>query len=174
MKRGEEEICMGKQYGKERKEAVLRKMSGGKYKISVIAKEEQIPEGTLHYWRHEARKKGLHLPNGSKSLAGWSSHDKFQAVVESSFFNEHERAAYCRKKGIDPVMLEQWRNACIHANNWDEEQARIIKSERQEARQRVNELERELRRKEKALAEAAALLVLQKKLQAIWGETGDE
>jgi transposase len=39
---------------------------------------------------------------------------------------------------------------------------------------RIKKLERELRRKEKALAEAAALLVLQKKVQAIWGDEDDD
>jgi transposase len=39
---------------------------------------------------------------------------------------------------------------------------------------RVRELEKELRRKDKALAEAAALLVLQKKVQAIWGDADDD
>lgn len=166
---------MGKQYSKERKEAVLRKMMSPEgCKISALSREEQIPEGTLHHWRYQARKKGLVLPEGSKSPAGWNSSDKFHAVVESSSFNKHELASYCRRKGIPPSMLEQWRTACAHANNWDEEQTRILKAERQESVQRIKELERELRRKEKALAEAAALLVLQKKSQAIWGETGDE
>jgi Skp family chaperone for outer membrane proteins len=49
-----------------------------------------------------------------------------------------------------------------------------LKSEQKGHRKRIKDLEKELQRKEKALAEAAALLVLQKKVQAIWGDPEDE
>ena len=68
----------------------------------------------------------------------------------------------------------QWRRACESANDWDRENNLRLKTEKKADRQRIRQLERELRRKEKALAEAAALLVLQKKAQAIWGDPEDE
>ena len=95
-------------------------------------------------------------------------------MVESASLNEHEFSEYCRKKGIYPQQLEQWRRACEDANDWDRQANIKLKSEQKSNRKRINGLEKELRRKEKALAEAAALLVLQKKVQAIWTEEEDE
>jgi hypothetical protein len=73
-----------------------------------------------------------------------------------------------------PEQIQAWREACEQANDWDREQNRRLKSNSQEERKRIRNLERELKRKEAALAEAAALLVLRKKRQAIWGEDVDE
>jgi hypothetical protein len=54
------------------------------------------------------------------------------------------------------------------------EQAREQRQHFKEDKRRIKQLEKELQRKEKALAEAAALLVLRKKVQAIWGEQEDD
>jgi hypothetical protein len=62
----------------------------------------------------------------------------------------------------------------LHANASSASQARLQQKLTRKDRNRIRELERELRRKEKALAETAALLVLQKKARAIWGEPEDE
>jgi hypothetical protein len=83
--------------------------------------------------------------------------------------NEVEPGEYCRKKGIYPEQIRSWREACEQANDWDKIQNKRLKKQQQEDRQRFKSLERELNRKEKALAETALLLVLQKKAQAIWG-----
>ena len=114
------------------------------------------------------------MPDGDAGPEGWNARDKFAAVLESASLNEHETAEYCRRKGIYPQQLEQWRQACEAANDWDRQTNIKLKSDRKTDRKRIKDLERELRRKEKALAEAAALLVLQKKAQAIWGDPEDE
>jgi transposase-like protein len=162
-------------YPPERKESVLRKMMPPHNRsIKELAREEGISEATLFNWRKQAREKGVLMPNGDSGPEGWSARDKFAAVVESASLNEHELSEYCRKKGIYPQQLEQWRRACENANDWDRQANIKLKSEQKSNRKRINELENQLRRKEKALAEAAALLVLQKKVQAIWTEQEDE
>ncbi len=88
--------------------------------------------------------------------------------------NESELAEYCRKKGIYPEQVIQWRQACENANDWDRQVASKLKAGQKQDQKRIKQLEKELKRKEKALAEAAALLVLQKKVQAIWGDPEDE
>jgi transposase-like protein len=162
-------------YPSERKEAVLRKMMPPHNRsIKKLSEEEGISEATLFNWRKEAREKGLLLPDGASGPEGWSARDKFAAVLETAAFNEAELAEYCRKKGLYPEQLMQWRRACESANDWDRDNNRRLNTEKKADRQRIRQLERELRRKEKALAEAAALLVLQKKAQAIWGDPEDE
>jgi len=162
-------------YSQERKESVLRKMMPPHNRsISHLAKEEGICEQTLYNWRNEARRKGILLPNGESSPAGWTARDKFAAVLESASLNEEETAEYCRRKGIFPEQLIVWREACEAANDWDKQVGIKLKLEQKTNRKRIKDLEKELQRKEKALAEAAALLVLQKKVQAIWEDPEDE
>lgn len=162
-------------YSPERKEAVLQKMMPP-YNRSLkdLAAEEGISEGTLYNWRREARSKGLLMPDGDAGPQGWNARDKFAAVLESASLNELETAEYCRRKGVYPHQLEQWRNACEEANDWDRQANIRLKSEQRVHRGRIKELEKDLQRKEKALAETAALLVLRKKVQAIWGDPEDE
>ena len=162
-------------YSPERKEAVLKKMMPPHNRsVTQLAFEEGISEATLYNWRKEARSRGILMPDGDAGPEGWNARDKFAAVMESASLNEQETAEYCRRKGIYPHHLEQWRKACEDANDWDHQANLKLKSERKADRKRIKGLEKELLRKEKALAEAAALLVLQKKVQAIWGDPEDD
>lgn len=162
-------------YPKERKEAVLKKMLPPQSKsIPEIAKEEGIAEGTLYNWRKAARAEGRLMPDGDSTPQGWGASDKFAAVVETAPLNETELSAYCRERGLYPEQVKAWRAACEQANDWDQAQTKRLKETRKADERRIKELERELQRKDKALAETAALLVLRKKAQAIWGEAEDE
>ena len=161
-------------YPKERREAVLKKMLPPNNRpISELAKEEGISEGTLYNWRKAARSEGRLLPDGDSTPEGWGSADKFAAVVETAAMNEAELSAYCRQRGLYAEQIRDWREACEQANDWDKTQNKRLRETRKLDEKRIKELERELRQKEKALAETAALLVLRKKAQAIWGD-GEE
>ena len=106
---------------------------------------------------------------GGKSPDFWSPEAKFAAVVETSALNEAELAEYCRRRGLYAEQVERWRAVCRQANG-PGGAAPARGGGRREDRRRIRQLEGELRRKDKALAETAALLVLRKKLNAIWGE----
>jgi transposase-like protein len=138
--------------------------------LSELAREEGISEPTLYNWRKEARSQGRLLPDAEREPEGWSSRDKFAAVLETAALNEAELAEYCRKRGLYPEQVRVWREACEQANDWDRSQNRRLREAQQCERKRRKQVERELERKEKALAEAAALLVLRKKAVAIWGD----
>ena len=158
-------------YSPERREAVLKKMLPPHNRsIRELAQEEGISEPTLYNWRKEARAHGRLLPDAENQPEGWSSRDKFAAVLETAALNEAELGEYCRQRGLYPEQIRRWREACEQANDWDRSQNRRLKETQQAERKRREQLERELKRKEKALAEAAALLVLRKKAEAIWGE----
>lgn len=137
--------------------------------LRQLSREEGISEGTLARWRSEARAQGKLLPDGQSGPEGWTSRDKFAAVVETAALNEAEVSAYCRERGLYPEQLRIWRAACERANDWDREATRRIAKETKGDKRRLRDLEQELGRKEKALAETAALLVLRKKAAAIWG-----
>jgi len=160
-------------YSPERKAAVLKRMlAPGNMAIRRLSQEEGISEATLHKWRAEARDKGQLLPDADAGPEGWSSRDKFAAVLETAALNETDLAEYCRKRGLYPAQITAWRAACEQANDWDRVSSARLGRATKEEKKRVKDLERDLARKEKALAEAAALLVLRKKASAIWG--GDE
>ena len=129
--------------------------------IPEIVRETGIPKDTPYTWR------GKHRPTAEAVKAkvsggeGLSSQDKFHLVVESASLNEQELGEFCRRRGVFPEQLANWRETCRGAN--EVRPHREDSSERRDLMRRNAELESELRHKEKALAEAAALLMLQKK-----------
>ncbi len=110
------------------------------------------------------------MPGNGKNAEEWSSKDKFAVVLETAQLNEAELAEYCRRKGLFVEQITVWRDACQEANAQLGAQTREELAQGKSDRKRIKELEKELRRKEKALAEAAALIILRKKAQAIWGD----
>lgn len=161
-------------YPLERKDAVLKKMFPPHHRpMAQLAEEEGISVATLYLWRAQARAQGRLLPDGATGPAGWRARDKFAAVVETAGLNEAERAEYCRKRGLYPEQIMAWRTACEQATEGEEARSRTVRKLTQVDKRRIKDLERELARKEKALAETAALLTLRKKAQAIWGDGED-
>jgi hypothetical protein len=120
------------------------------------------------------RAKGKLLPDSNSGPEGWTARDKFAAVVESAAMNESELGEYCRQRWLYPEQLRVWREACERANDWEKAASTRIARETKDDKKRIRELERELARKEKALAETAALMVLRKKAEAIWGPAEGE
>lgn len=160
-------------YSPERKAAVLKRMlPPNNVPVRQLSQEEGISEATLHKWRTAARGKGQLLPDAEAGPEGWSSRDKFAAVLETAALNEADLAEYCRKRGLYPAQITAWRSACEQANDWDRASTARLGLATKEEKKRIKELERDLARKDRALAETAALLVLRKKAAAIWG--GDE
>ena len=164
-----------KRYSKERKEAIIQKMMPPlNVPISKLKVETGITDATLYTWRKEARKRGVVVPGDGKNAEDWSSEDKFSVVLETATLSEAELAEYCRRKGLFVEQIVRWKASCLKANSGKEQQKKVVQEQRRHDKERIRKLEKELRRKEKALAETAALLVLRKKADAIWGEEQDD
>ena len=156
------------------KQAVLAKLAPPHQRtVKDVAAEEGIAPATLYHWRQQARLNGGLFPDDGAAPEGWTARDKFSAVMETAALNESERAEYCRKRGLYPQQITAWRRACESATDWAGERGRQQAAVDRDARKQVRALERELQRKEKALAETAALLTLSKKARALWGEGED-
>jgi len=84
-------------------------------------------------------------------------------VIQTSGMTQHELSQYCREKGFYPDQIKQWKIESIEGMS-KQKNFKSISADKQ----RIKVLEKELRRKDKALAEAAALLVLSKKLATLW------
>ncbi len=112
------------------------------------------------------------LDSKKQSSKDWSPEAMFAVVVESAVLNEAELSEYCRKKGLYSEQIKAWKTACINANQVDTERRAQEQATSKRDKKRIKALEKDLRHKEKALAETAALLVLRKKLNALWEEDG--
>lgn len=165
--RGEEENDVG--YPKELKQKVLsRMMAPGNEAVSALAREFNVTEATLYAWRRSALEAGVCAPGDGRNAEQWGGPAKFAVVLETAALAEAEFGEYCRARGLFPEQVRAWRRACESAFGPPEggPKADSAKADRQ----RIRELERDLGRKDRALAEAAALLILRKKAAAIWGE----
>tara|TARA_B110000503_G_scaffold55261_1_gene88694 strand:- start:3832 stop:4173 length:342 start_codon:yes stop_codon:yes gene_type:complete len=103
-----------------------------------------------------------------------SSDKIFTHVLETAKMSEHQLAEYCREKGLFVEQLKQWQTSCMDANKPDQKMSYQDSKEQRAANKRIKELEKELNRKEKALAETAALLVLREKYNALWEAKEEE
>lgn len=145
----------------------------GKLSASALSKEVGVAQPTLSLWLKSAGRvsavsddeKPKPKPKVMRPEA-WTPQKKLAAVMEAARLSDAELGAWLRREGLTEEHLRQWRDAL-------EERASAVFEPREprvsaESRRRVLELERELKRKDKALAETAALLVLQGKVQALW------
>lgn len=164
-----------KRYSEERKEAILRQMMAPMNKsVSALAREHSISDQTLYTWRRNLKSQGIPVPGNGKNAEEWTSEDKFGVVLETAHLNEAQLAEYCRSKGLFIEQVAEWRKACQHANEHTADRNREQREQSKSDRKEIKQLKKELQRKEKALAEAAALIILRKKAQAIWGDPEDD
>lgn len=163
-------------YSKEHREWVVRQMMPPLNRsVSELVETTGISDATLYTWRKQARAAGAVVPGDGKQAEQWSSQDKFRVVLESAGLNETELAEYCRRKGLYVEQITTWRQACEQANGLSRPpKSRQERDEEKAVKKRIKQLERELQRKNAALAETAALLVLRKKAEALWGKDEDE
>lgn len=158
-------------YSEERREAVLAKLlPPNNQTVAEVAESEGISTATLYNWRKQARESGRLLPDQADTPDGWRSADKFNAVLETAALSEAELAEYCRTRGLYPEQIRRWRASCERANDRDQDRTQSERETIKAERKRSKQLERDLKRKDAALAETAALLTLRKKAEAIWGD----
>jgi len=155
-------------------ELLQRMMPPNEESVLGISNETGIPEQTLYKWKRLAKAKGLVLPGKKTNSEKWSPQDKFSVVLETATLSEIELSKYCRSKGLYVEQVKAWKDACMQANGGVAKQASELQTELKSKNKDIKTLEKELRRKDAALAETAALLVLRKKANAIWGDNEDD
>jgi transposase-like protein len=160
------------------KSRMVAKMVGPQaVSANALSGQVGICQPTLSRWLRQARTVPSMTKKSkrSKSRAGtrrpqdWSPEEKLRVVVESRGLADEELGAFLRKEGLHQAQLDEWLTTARSSLS-----VRKGPKKASPESKRIRELERELRRKEKALAETAALLVLKKKAQAIWGDEDDD
>jgi len=163
-----------KKYSESFKQRMVQRMVGrGRVSAGALSREVGVAQPTLSQWLRAAGRVSVVSDDDEpkakvKRPEDWTPQKKLAAVMEAASLSETELGTWLRREGLTEEHLRQWREAL-------EERAAAVFEPREprvsaESRRRVLELERELQRKDKALAETAALLVLQGKMQALWAE----
>jgi transposase len=163
------------QYSEEFKEQAIRKMMPpNALSVAQVSRETGVSDVTLYNWRNRFRHEGKAVPADPSNPENWSGENKLAVVIETAALNEEELAEYCRSKGLYVEQIAGWRDAAAAGAETQRPLSRAERHEFQQERKKNRRLAKELRRKEKALAETAALLVLQKKAREIWGDPEDD
>lgn len=159
-----------------KEQALSKARQRGTRTLAAIAAELNMPLHTLKGWLKEPRKGKAEVAMPSslpESLPArqWSAAERLLALQESHGLSGEALHAWCREKGLFEHQLTAWREAfCGSPAPETLQERREAKAELKALQDKHEVLQRELRRKERALAEAAALLVLQKKFQALLGD----
>ena len=162
-------------YPNDLRQYVVERMLGPqRVSVNAMAREMGIGSTTLSRWRDQARSVAGMSNKSSKREQGsptarrpqdWDSQARLRAVIEAAGLDDAALGAWLREHGLHAADLEQWREAAVRGLSG---RSAAVSDARQ-----IKALRRELARKEKALAEAAALLVLSGKARALWGEGGE-
>ena len=159
-----------------KEQALSKARQRGSRTLEEVATELNMPVHTLKAWLKESRKgnAGSALPRSlpqSLPAPQWSAAERLLALQESHGLSGEALHAWCREKGLFEHQLSAWREAfCSSPDPQTLQERRQAKAEFKALQGKHEVLQRELRRKERALAEAAALLVLTKKYQALLGD----
>jgi transposase InsO family protein len=169
------------EYAENIRARMIRRMLGpDAVSATSLAQETGISQATLSRWRLTAASiqgvSSTKPPSSSpeptaapKRPQDWTALERAQAVLAASQLNEAELGEFLRCQGLYREQLEEWQRALEDALAQPRRPARSASDAK-----RIKELEREVARKDKALAETAALLVLKKKMELLWGEGDDD
>ena len=158
------------------KARMVKRMTGREsISANALGEEVGVCQATLSRWLRDARtvramggaKK--QPKDGTKGPRKWGAAEKLQVVLEATSLSGDELGEFLRRKGLHSAQLEEWHRMATEALTGPKK-----RSKKSPEARRIKELEKELLRKEKALAEVAALLVLKKKAEEIWGDEDDD
>lgn len=162
-------------YTNDEKESVMKRMLPPEnYSLTQLSNETGISKSTLSSWKTKAQEISNRDLNKQRNGKAVSTREKFIMVMETYTMTEIQLSEYCRTKGIFVEQVKKWCETCINANELEPQSTKDLRIRIQEEQKKTKTLEKELLRKDKALAETAALLVLRKKLEAIWGDSEEE
>ena len=135
--------------------------------LSEVSREVGVSEQTIRNWIEKARNGRLGIADGEIAPGDREASEKLKLVIESKSIEPERMGEWLRERGLHSEHIALWEQelATIVADKDD-----ALRHELQQTKKKLKETERELARKDKALAEFAALLALKKKAEAIWGD----
>jgi len=161
------------------RQQMVNKLCGpGSISAMELSRQSGVPQQTLSRWLRDAKLSAMNK-NSTKDVTtsprrprDWSAEQRLEAVAQAATMNEEDLGAFLRRSGLKSADLEAWKASMLHALKPAAQ--RRAKRRNSQEQKRIRALEKELRRKDKALAETAALLTLKKKAREIWGDPDDD
>lgn len=144
------------------------------YSLRQIAGELDIGVATVQKWRQELVKNGHRFENDKNEDNRFSAEQKFAALIATALMSEHELSGYCREHGMYVEHIKMWKAISIAAHSTKQDSQYKLDTVRRADKKKIKSLEKELNRKDKALAETAALLVLREKYNALWDNSEED
>lgn len=160
-------------YSEAFKSKMVQRMASPQGRSALsLSGETGVSQSSLSKWLREAKMRSMaderKPAKRERRPEDWTPAEKLATVIEAGQLGDSELGEFLRRKGIHEAQLTQWKQAALEALGGAKPSRGPSES------RRVRELEKEVLRKDKALAEAAALLVLQKKVRALWGDGDDD
>lgn len=161
---------------------MIQRMAGPEsISATALANEVGVSQNTLSRWLRQASEAQPTVPAmkkkkrqaSHKGSARRTAQDKLRLVLEAAALSQEDLGAFLRREGLHEAELEGWRAKAMEAAEGALKAPHGKRSDNTAERRKIRELERELTRKDKALAEVTALLILKKKIQEIWGDEDD-
>lgn len=156
---------------------VERMIGSERISATALSKEVGVGQPTLSRWARAARRLApmskKKNPTPSASPRRWTAEEKLQVVFEAASLTGDELGAFVRRRGLHEAQLAAWREVVMQASKDALGGGKKKPAKNAAEAKKIKTLEWELRRKEKALAEVAALLALKKKANQIWGDEDD-
>ena len=151
-------------YAENFKKAMVQKLllPGGP-SVLTLSRETGVSEQSLYNWLAKYQNGGT--VKFQRSPRQWTENEKYDALLEAASLTGEDLGKWLREKGLRSEHIEIWQREMKKNLNQQKRNTEL-----KEAKKRIKELERELRRKDKALAEMSALVVLKKKVDALWGD----
>ena len=152
-------------------QALVKAYARGERTITAVANDLNINHHTLRYWMKNKSKAGRAVAapaTKEKRPQDWTAAEQLAALQATHGLSGEALQAWCREHGIFAHHLDGWKAAFCAEGKEGPAGARELRSLKDE----IAALKREAARKDKALAEAAALLILQKKFRALWEDEG--
>jgi transposase len=149
--------------------AVQKFLSRGSKTVAEISKEIGVGDCAIYKWIKIYDIRSPTMTEPSKRPQDWNLDQKWTAVFDYEKLSEDLRGEYLRSNGLHSDFLLEWKGDIQRCFKERDHDALLSRTEKSRLQNQVKELQADLYRKEKALAEAAALLILKKKADLIWG-----
>lgn len=159
-----------RKFSEEFKEAIISKiMNRGDQTIREICRQEGVVLSCASRWMSD--RANVSDMTKQKMNGRWTAEEKFKILIQINGLSEEDLGIFLRKEGLHSHQIGEWRLDILQALGSGTGKSRRVKDG---SAQRIRELEKDLHRKDKALAEASALLILQKKVNLIWGNKSED
>lgn len=162
---------LNKTYSEEFKQMAVQKLLSNSERLSVTARKLDIPNSTLNGWKKKYGNLSS-MSKNKKTTNDWTAEKKLEAIIKTGSMNENELGEYLRSHGLHSDDIERFKQEAL--TGFKSSGRPKLDPEVLELRKKNKKLEKNIKKKDKALAEYSARVILLKKSHEIWGVPEDE